>query len=246
MPYMEPTEALIATARDRLAGARQPSADWLAPGRLLARALEFAVCAVFMAWDEPYKAGPKMHRHFDERLVPLISPDLTTVVQVVWEYEGRMLSPDNPPMWLDACEAAVEQFVRLATNPPPAAWTPKPLPPPVGWAGLTDQEKALSQAAFAAAKGVCPEVLLILFGSHAAGVAAPDSDYDICFIFPDDTPDGQHGQCIGTVNSVLRNAGADLDAQKFTVSEFANPNNVSVPLVRRIKACGIDVPPETC
>jgi hypothetical protein len=89
MSYLTQVDACIHESRRYLALAEQEAANWPYCGSLLARALECATCAVFIAWGEPHAAEKKMHRFFDERLVPQIDPSVAVVVQLVWEREGQ-------------------------------------------------------------------------------------------------------------------------------------------------------------
>src|SRR6266568_1380060 len=74
MPYLNQVDALIHEARRLLAHAEQEAGNWPLCGHLLARALEHATCAVFMAWGEPYAPEKKMHQVFYERMVPHVDP----------------------------------------------------------------------------------------------------------------------------------------------------------------------------
>jgi hypothetical protein len=74
-----------------------------------------------MAWDEPYKASRKIHRHFDERLAPLIDPAIPPVVRWVWEYEGSG-KPDGVAPLLVGCQQVIDALEILVANPAPGGW----------------------------------------------------------------------------------------------------------------------------
>lgn len=241
MTYVNQEDVLLAKARGYLAQATCQLDNWPFCGSALARSLEHAACAVFMAWGEPYKAVRKMHRHFDERLARLIDPAMPPVVQWVWEYEGGG-KPDQVAQLLAACEHVVDAFADLAKSDPPAGWQPLPIPPPVGWEGLAETERSFLRSALGAARQGCPNVRLMLFGSRAAGTALPNSDYDVLFIFPDDVPEGEYGQSVGRVVSLANEQGVEFDDAKVSESQWLDPAEVSRPFIDRIKTCHVEIP----
>lgn len=208
---------------------------------VLARAFENAVCAVFMAWDDPYKPDKKMHEPFYDRLSPLIDESAVTLIRFVWEREGQGRPDLDVAALLAACCNTVEYLGRLAASAPPARWQPRPIPEPVGWNGLSADERSFLTDALLAARQWVPVVRLVLFGSRAAGIANPTSDFDVLFIFPDGTSDELQGQANGEVNGLARQRGIELDAQKATAADWQHPAEVSRPLVERIKKSGIEV-----
>lgn len=240
MPYLDQVEANILQARRYLADAQQQSGNWPFCGSAIARALEHGACAVFIAWDEPYKASRKIHRHFDERLAPCINEAMASFITSLWEHEGSA-QPDNVGQLLAACQQVIDGFEQLARDPPPASWRPRPIPSPVGWGGLAENERSFLVAASAAAREASPEVRLLLFGSRAAGLGLPDSDYDLLFVFPDTFPEAAYGQSVGQVVSLAAGLGIEVDDQKIRESQWNEPEVVDQPLVNRIKACNVVV-----
>jgi hypothetical protein len=238
--YVDQVTANIHMAREYLTEAELRAANWPLCSSALARALEHAVCAVFIAWDEPYKAGWKIHRHFDERLVPFINPSAVLFVTALWKLEGTEQS-DITEQIIAVCRQGIDGFEQLATNPPPADWQPRPVPEPVSWDALTEEERSFLQAALRAAREACPDVRLLLFGSQAAGTAQPSSDYDLLFIFPDSFADRYYGESVGNVASLGMRHGIAIDAQKINESEWREPSRSRQPLVDRIKACHVEV-----
>jgi hypothetical protein len=79
MPDADPVDVAIAMARGVLVNAsREPRLNATASG-LLARALEFAVQAVFLAWDYPV-AAPKVQKHFDSVIAAHVPPAIADVI----------------------------------------------------------------------------------------------------------------------------------------------------------------------
>jgi predicted nucleotidyltransferase len=203
--------------------------------------MECGACAVFMAWGEPYKAEKKMHRYFVERLAPLIDPDIPPVVQWIWEYE-RSGGRHDTDLVLAASERVIGVFSDLAKNDPPAAWQPQPIPRPVGWDGLSGDEQSFLRAALATALQQCPGVRIMLFGSRAAGKPAPDSDYDLIFIFPDSFPEGHRRETTAEVGSLATHNGIEIDPQSINHSGWLSPSEDRQLFIKRIKACHIEIP----
>src|SRR6266568_2710738 len=166
MPYLNQVDALIHEARRLLAHAEQEAGNWPLCGHLLARALEHATCAVFMAWGEPYAPEKKMHQVFYERMVPHVDPAMAALAQLVWEREGEARPDAGVEQLLAVSQGAVDYFADLAQSPLPAAWEPLPVPEPVGWERLSNHERQLLHEALAVADREVPGVRLILFGSR--------------------------------------------------------------------------------
>ena len=122
----------------------------------------------FTAWDEPYKPGWKIHRHFDGRLVPFIDPSVALFVTALWSLEGSGWS-DYTDQIMDTCRQIIDGFEHLAVNPPPADWRPRPIPEAVTCDALADDERLFLEAAVGAAREACPGVRLLLFGSRGGG-----------------------------------------------------------------------------
>jgi hypothetical protein len=241
MPYLNQVDALLHEARRLFGHAEHEAGNWPHCGHLLARALEHATCAVFVAWEEPHAPERKMHQFFDKRLTPHVDPAMAALVRFVWAREGQG-RPDTAVELLAVCRGAIEYFAGLAQGPPPPGWEPLLIPKPIGWDQLSDEERQLLQEALAAANGEVPGVRLILFGSRAAGTARPDSDYDFFFIFPNQTEDWQRPQAIGSVTSLAIARGIQLSVQKTSENEWLDLPEVSRPLIERVQATGIEVP----
>jgi predicted nucleotidyltransferase len=195
-----------------------------------------------MAWDEPHAAEKKMHRHFHDRLVPYVDPGMAAIVTLVWEHEGERRPQDGVQQLLATCHGAVDYFAGLAKGQPVAGWEPRPIPQPVSWEWLSNEERSFLWEALAAAAEAALGVRLVLFGSRAAGTARPDSDYDLFFIFPNQTADWQRPQSIGSVTQLAINYGIEVSVESASEYEWRNPPEVSEPLIRRVKESGIEVP----
>jgi predicted nucleotidyltransferase len=238
--YLDQVTANIVRAQQYLAEAQQRAADWPLCSSALARALEHAVCAVFIAWGEPYKAGWKIHRHFEERLTPYIDPSVVSFVTALWKLEGSDGSGFSDLM-IAACRQIIDRIEQLAINPPPANWQPRPIPQPVRWDRLADDERSFLEEALRAAREACPEVRLLLFGSRAGGTAEPTSDYDLLFIFPTAFPDRDYGQSVGRVVSLATQQGIAVDTEAVNESQWSMPPQSRRPLIDRVKACHVEV-----
>jgi hypothetical protein len=228
-------------ARQYLTEAEQRAANWPLCSGALARALEHAVCAVFIAWHEPYKPGWKIHRHFDESLAPFINPSVVLFVTALWKLEGSDQFDITDQIIAD-CRQIIDGFEQLTANPPPADWQPQPIPEPVSWDALTEEERSFLQAALRAAREACAEVRLLLFGSRAAGTAQPSSDYDLLFIFPTSFADRYYGESVGNVVSLGMRHGIAIDAEKINERQWEEPSQSRQQLADRIKACHVEVP----
>jgi len=239
--YLDQVTANIVKARQYLVEAQHRAADWPLCSSALARALEHAVCAVFTAWDEPYKPGWKIHRHFAERLASFIDPSVVLFVTALWSLEGTSWSGHTDQI-MATCRQIIDSFEQLAVNPPSADWHPLPIPEPVEWDALADDERLFLQAAIRAAREACPGVRLLLFGSRAAGTGQPTSDYDLLFIFPNAFPEGDYGQSVGNVVSLAMRQGIAIDAERINERQWSKPPRSRMPLIDRIKACHVEVP----
>jgi predicted nucleotidyltransferase len=242
MTYLNQVDAQLHEARRLFAHAEQETENWPYCGHLLARVLEHATCAVFIAWDEPRAAEKKLHRFFDERLAPHVDPAVVLLVQLVWEREGQGPPYDQAEQLPSACREAIDYFAGLAESLPPASWEPLPIPTPVGWGALSEEDRRLLQEALSVAAQQVPGVRLILFGSRAAGTARRDSDCDLFFIFPNQTADWQRGQAIGSVSRLAMDRGIELSVEWASEADWLDPPDVGRPLIDRVKRTGIELP----
>jgi predicted nucleotidyltransferase len=241
MSYLGQEDGLIHEAHRLRAHAEQEAGNWPYCGHLLARALEHASCAVFLAWGEPHAPEKKMHPFFTELLAPHLNQDVVQLVQLAWQREGQGQPDADVSQLLAACSTVIDYFADLAKSPPPAEWQPLPIPDPIGWDSLSEEERQFLREALAAATQM-PGVQLCLFGSRAAGTARPESDYDLFLIFPSETADWQRGQAIGAASRLAISRGIKLSVEKASEVDWLNPQHVSRPLIERVKATGIAVP----
>jgi hypothetical protein len=166
--FVSHLDAYLAEARGHLARAQQQPDSWPFCGSALACALEYGACAVFIAWDEPYKADRRMHRHFDERLAPLLDPPVPPVVDGIWACEGSG-KPEDVKAFIAAFQQVISIFTELATNAPLPGWQVRPVPPPVGRDALSDAERSFLRTALAAAREAGIQVRMLLFGVARGG-----------------------------------------------------------------------------
>ena len=243
MTYLNQADAQLHEARRLFAHAEQETENWPYCGHLLARALEHATCAVFIAWDEPHAAEKNLHRFFDERLAPHVDPAVVQIVLLVWERDGHGPPVDQVEQLLATCREAIAYFAGVAESPPPAGWEPLPIPTPVGWSELPEEDRRFLQEALSLAAQQVPGIRVILFGSRAAGTARPDSDCDLFLIFPNQIADWQRGQAIGPVSRLAMDRGIELSVEWASEADWLDPPDVSRALIERVKATGIEIPP---
>ena len=183
MPYLDQVEANILQARRYLADARQQSGKWPFCSSAIARALEHGACAVFIAWDEPYKASRKIHKHFDERLAPCINEAMASFITCLWEHEGSA-QPDNVGQLLAACQQVIDGFEQLARDPPPAGShrvRSRHLSAGAGWlrtSGRSSWRRAQLPGRRLRKFACCSS-------DRGRRDSRPDSHYDLLFVFPD-------------------------------------------------------------
>jgi predicted nucleotidyltransferase len=244
MAYVDPVTAAFAMARGRLANAAQEPPGNVPCGRLLARALEFAAHSVLMAWDFPVKVT-KVQQHFEPVLAAYLEPHDADLIRAVWAAEGK----PQPDLYADdvvaACTAAVTRLEALAGSPPPSGWAPPPVPPSIGWAGLSGEEQQVLTRVRQCALSICPQARVVLFGSRANGTGSPGSDYDLLVILPDDVEQSVRFMVMGDLYSLARQLGTEFDREHISLSTWHNPDAASRVLVDQAKICGIEVPDST-
>jgi hypothetical protein len=163
----DPVDAAFALAHNALVNASREPGLTETTGRWLARALEHPVQGLFVAWDYPLLAR-KVQRHFESVMATHIQPADAALIRVVWEDEGRS-HPDDLELntVVAACTAVVDRLETLAGSPPPAGWSPPPVPPSIGWAALSRDERRLLTRVRQSARALCAEARVVLFGSRA-------------------------------------------------------------------------------
>lgn len=241
MAYVNQVDAHLAEARARLAHAATRAETWPECGKVLARAFEFAAAAVLISWGDPYKAGHKLHVPFLDRVAPLIDQHLGALVSAVWACEGRGAPVEDVATLLTGCEQVIGYLAGVAATDPPEGWEAPPVPTPIGWDSLSDDERAFLREALAHAGQWSPGVRIVLFGSRAAGRSGPGSDCDLLLIFPDDVAESLPGQAIAAVKALGIELGLEIDIEHVVVSEWDNPDEASVPFIERVKASGIEI-----
>jgi predicted nucleotidyltransferase len=241
MPYVDQVTAAFALARNRLANAAQQPAVNVQCGRLLARALEFAAQGVLVAWNFPVKV-PKVQQYFDSILAVHMDPDDAELVRTVWATEGMPRPGLNLGNVVVACTGVVNRLETLAGSPPPSGWAPPPVPPSIGWAGLSIEEQQILTRARECAQSICPQARIVLFGSRANGTGTPGSDYDLLVLLPDDVDQSTRSMIMGDLYSLAHQLGVEFDREHVSLSTWHNPGPPSRVLVDRAKAYGIEIP----
>ena len=121
-------------------GSREPQLNPTASG-LLARALEFAVQAVFLAWDYPV-AAPKVQKHFGSVIAAHVPAAIADIIRGVWEAAGQYSDLDLSAV-IDGCNAVIDYMDALTRAPrPPGLPSARDLPS-IGWDGLSHAEQDL-------------------------------------------------------------------------------------------------------
>jgi predicted nucleotidyltransferase len=121
------------------------------------------------------------------------------------------------------CAAVVDRLEALAGSPPPAGWSPPPVPASIGWAALSGADQQLLTSVRQGAQALCPGATVILFGSRATGLARPDSDYDLLVILPEDIDPYVRALIMSNVRDMVRETGAAVDHEYVTVNTWQNP-----------------------
>jgi hypothetical protein len=240
MPDANPVDVAIATARGVLVNAsREPELNATASG-LLARALEFAVQAVFLAWDYPV-AAPKVQRHFDSVMAAHVPPTVADVIRSVWGAAGQYSDLDLSTV-VDGCNTVLDYMESLTRAARPAGLpTPRDLPS-IGWDALGHAEQDLLMSARERAQAQCADVRVILVGSRATGLSGPDSDYDLLVVVPDDIRPDVRALVMDAVHRTVTAAGAVPDHNYVTESTWQDPHAGARILVEDAKRSGIEVP----
>lgn len=241
MPDADPVEVAFAFARNALIQtSREPGWTQVA-GRLLTAALEYAVQGVFIAWGFPVLA-PKVRRYFDPSMTAHLQPADAEVIRAVWNDAGRSHADLDLSTIIGICAAVVDRLEALAGSPPPAGWSPPPVPASIGWAALSGADQQLLTRVRQGAQALCPEATVILFGSRATGLARPESDYDLLLILPDDIDPYVRALIMSNVRDMVRETGAAVDHEYVTVNTWQNPPPGARILVEQAKSQGIEVP----
>ena len=103
-----------------------------------------------------------------------LQPADAEVIRAVWNDAGRSHADLDLSTIIDVCAAVVDRLEALAGSPPPAGWSPPPVPASIGWAALSGADQQLLTRVRQGAQALCPEATVILFGSRATGLARPD------------------------------------------------------------------------
>jgi hypothetical protein len=236
-----PIELAFAEARNRLiVASRETELTPLARG-LLARALEFSVQGVFVAWGFPVSAQ-KVQRYFDDDMAPYLHPAVAVFIQSMWENEDNSYPVPDLRTLIAACTAIADHLEALAGAPPPAGWSPRQVRSSIGWAGLSLADQQLLTRVRQSVQAICGEARVLLFGSRATGLASPGGDYDVLVIGPDDTTQETRALIMGDVRRVVMEAGGVPDQHFVTLSIWEDPGPGSRTPVEQAKKYGIEVP----
>jgi hypothetical protein len=212
----DPVDAAFALAHNALLDAsREPGLTETA-GRWLARALEHAIQGLFVAWDYPVLAQ-KVQRHFESVMAAHVQPADADLIRAVWEDEGHSHPDLDLNTVIAACAAVVDRLETLADLP--ACWmVPPPVPPSIGWAALSRDDRRLLARVRQSARALCAEARVVLFGSRAKGLGGPYSDYDLLLVLPDDIDPHVRALIMSNVYNAVREAGGTGDHEYVTLS----------------------------
>jgi predicted nucleotidyltransferase len=240
MPYADPVTAAFALARNRLAHAAQQPSATVTCGRLLARALEFAVQGAFVAWKYPV-AVPKVQGYFDSVMAAHLEPSDADFIKEVWADEGTSHPDLDLSGLVTACTAMVDRLEVLAGSAAPSGWSPPTVPPSIGWAGLSNDDQQLLTRVRECAQEQCPQARVILFGSRAKGTGGPDSDYDLLVILPDEIDQSVRSTIMGSLYSMAQQLGKGFDREHVSLSTWQNPGPADHDFVEQAKNYGIEI-----
>lgn len=241
MPYADPITAAFVLARNRLAHAAQQPSVTVTCGRLLARALEFAVQGVFVAWKYPVKV-PKVQEYFDSVMAAHLEASDADFIKAVWADEGMSHPGLDLSDLVTACTGVVDRLEALAGSTPPSGWSPPPVPPSIGWASLSNADQQLLTRVRESAQEQCPQARVVLFGSRAKGTGGPDSDYDLLVILPDNIDQSVRSAIMGNLYSMAKQLGKGFDREHVSLSTWQNPGPADRDFVEQAKTYGIEVP----
>ena len=241
MPDADPVDVAIAMAHGVLVNAsREPQLNATA-SQLLARALEFAVQGVFIAWGYPV-AAPKVQRHFESVMAVYVPSAVADAIRSVWEAAGYSHSELDLSTVVGACNAVVDYVESLARAPRPAGLpSPRDLPS-IGWDGLSHSDQDMLTSVRERAQALCADVRVILVGSRATGLSRPDSDYDLLVVVPDDIQPDVRALLMDAVRRTVEATGAVPDHNYVTESTWQDPHSGARILVEDAKRSGIEVP----
>jgi uncharacterized protein len=186
--------------------------------------------------------APKVRRYFDPSMTAHLQPADAEVIRAVWNDAGRSHADLDLSTIIGICAAVVDRLEALAGSPPPAGWSPPPVPASIGWAALSGADQQLLTRVRQGAQALWPEATVILFGSRATGLARPESDYDLLLILPDDIDPYVRALIMSNVRDMVRETGAAVDHEYVTVNTWQNPPPGARILVEQAKSQGIEVP----
>jgi hypothetical protein len=240
MPDADPADVAIAMAHNALVRASgEPELNAMA-SQLLARALEFAVQGVSLAWGYPV-AVSKVQRQFESVIAAHVPSAVADFIRSVWGASGNQSDLDLRAM-VSACDAVVDYLESLTKASRPAGLPPRPDLPSIGWEALSPADQDLLMSVRQHAQELCADARVILAGSRATGLSRQDSDYDLLIVVPDDIKPDVRANLMDAVHRTVKAAGAEPDHHYVTESTWQNPNSGSRILVEDAKHSGIEVP----
>lgn len=240
--YTYQINASLTMARGRLEQAQNIGVTVNLPVRALARALEFAVAAVFVAWGYPKKASPKIHDAFQEKLAPMIDQDCARGIQFIWDSENIGQNETDFKQLIDICKMLISYLAKLTEGMPPPGWIVPEMPAPLLWDELDIETRDFASQALTYGRISAPTAEIILFGSRASGHARPNSDYDLLFVCPNDIADSDYHQALGRVSSFATESGVDVDLNEIREENWLDPDEPNELLVDIVRLTGVKVP----
>jgi hypothetical protein len=208
--------------------------------RSLGAACEFACRALAVSWGDPRSSRRRLAEFIRGYANDYVSAAELGIIELIWNQDDQIVPL---PGFIDVIEAIMEQLLQLASQGPPDGWNP-PTYHVLTWDQLTKVEQGfllqmLTIAKFYGGSGTH----IYLHGSRAKGRAAPNSDYDILTIFPNEVQDIWPPQAMGNMTKAANRQDVDVSVYWFYQRVWDDPTTADDPtFIEQVKRYGIEVP----